>query len=258
MKIDRIIFSLNDNKIYSDFWNINSRIYNEFYNIKPTLVFYGSNKRIKELNLSEKYGDIINIDNFGMLCLNPSMDCFVPWTMFYATKYFKDDICMTSGIDQIPLSGLFFDFISEFDDQKYIIPFSDAYQEWFYPSSHHVARGVIFDRIFNFSDNFEDEINKMMTYSNDTSLPSDLWGLDERYSSGELIKSKDSDILAVKDFFYKRYSPRKLDRSTIQQYGYDKERLKRGYYSEFHSLRPFDQYKNIIQQIVKDKYEIEV
>jgi hypothetical protein len=259
MNIDRVLFSLNNNKIYSSFWNINSEIYYKFYNVTPTLIYYGSKDEALALGLSEKFGEIFFIDNKNNFVINKDRDCFVPFTMFFYCKNFEKEVCMTSGIDQIPLSGIFFDKIKQYEEDLYIVPFSDAYGRVdLFPSSHHVGKGSTFNDIYNFSDSFADEIDKMYKMKNcDPSLPRDLWGLDETYSSRVIsssIEKGNKNIVLEKNYFYKDYSPRKLDRSTILHNSFSLDKLKSSFYTEFHSLRPFEQYKNIITEIVNERY----
>jgi len=258
MKINRILFSLNNNKIYSSFWNINSEIYYKFYNVTPTLVYYGTKEEIKELKLSDKFGEIIVINNTKNLVLNKERDCFVPFTMFYCCKNFKNEVCMTSGIDQIPLSNLFFKKIEKYQEDKYIVPFSDAYgRDNLFPSSHHVGKGRSFDEIYNFADCFSEEIKKMLSMKSLDPLPKDLWGLDETYSSRKIleqINKGNKNIVLEKNYFHTEYSPRKLCRSTISKNILLLEKLKSSYYTEFHSLRPIEKHRETIVHIIKERY----
>ena len=47
MKIDRVIFCLDNNPNYAGFWNINSRVWKNVYNVNPTLIYIGDKEDIK-------------------------------------------------------------------------------------------------------------------------------------------------------------------------------------------------------------------
>lgn len=254
MKIDRVFFCLNNNPLYTGFWNVVSKVYLKAFNITPTLVFYGEKYEAVSLNLSEDYGEITCIPRLKNFTINHNREWYVPLTLFFAAAKYSNEVCMTSGIDQIPLSDLFLKEIEKYDDNKYVVAFSDAYKEPFYPSSHHVAKGSLFKKVHNVSDNFEHEIEKALSCKNDPSLPNDLWGLDERYTS-KMLDSFDKDaIILVKNFFYERWVPRRLDRSTILQTGYSTDLASNKAYSEFHSVRPYEVYKSIIDKLIFDVY----
>ena len=77
--------------------------YKENFNITPTLIWFDEESKFNELGLSKEYGDVI--------FQKPHPGYQVPWQttwgLFYFTKFFKDEVCMTMGIDQIPLSTMF-------------------------------------------------------------------------------------------------------------------------------------------------------
>ena len=110
MKINKVIFSLNDNFLYDFFWQINKKIYNEVYNIEPILVYNSTFSAYKQSNF---YNDknVVFLENKNNK-KSVNKEWFIPWSLFYASTLFPDDVVMTSGIDQIPLSNMFFDEIN--------------------------------------------------------------------------------------------------------------------------------------------------
>ena len=52
MKVDRVILASNKNPMYYDFWNQLSFTYKEKFGIKPTLIFFGTQEELDEINLS--------------------------------------------------------------------------------------------------------------------------------------------------------------------------------------------------------------
>lgn len=257
MKIDRVLFCLNNNVIYADFWNINSKIWYSKYGIKPTLFFVGTNEELNKLNLSKEYGEIYLLPEINSNINHKHFrDWKVTWSLFYGATLFPDDICITSGIDQIPLGQHIIKLVSDYSEDKYLVCFSEAYKrDDLFPSSHHVAKGKYYKKIYDISDNWETEIKKLDSLKNKfTSLPNDYWGLDESYSSDILVKNKNNNIVFVKNFF-SEWAEKRIDRSQRCDM-YDKQLIKNGYYTELHSPRPYLQNKLIIDQIIFDCHSI--
>lgn len=275
MKIDRIIIGLNNNPTYTGFWNNFSKVIKTFFNIQPTLVFVGD---LTNTNLDDTYGNIIEIPELPEYHLNKGRSWYVPFAAFYATSLFPNDICMTSGADQLPLSTKFFDLIESVNDEKYIIGFSGAYKGYDHywshlePSSHHVAKGKFFSEVLNI-DSWEGVIKQMhdMRVKYSKYLPDDLWGIDEYYISDKIINFKEQEVfhhLMGYDYFKKEWADRRIDRShyikpkfkwsslfkkkELGSLGYDKSLLKKGYYTEYHALRPYEKYKEITDSLIKD------
>ena len=77
---------------------------------------------------------------------------------------------MTSGIDQIPLSNMFFDEIKDVPKEMYILGIYDAYFSQnnlknnlkTYPTSHHAGLGKNYKKIFSIENNWHDETNKII------------------------------------------------------------------------------------------------
>jgi len=274
MKVDRLITCLNNNDIYTGFWNAFSPVWSKKFNLRPTLVFLGSEQELRSNNLSEEYGDIIRLDPVPEVTVDHRLDWSVTWALFYAASQFQEDVCMLQGIDQMPLSNFFFDQIKDVDEDKYVIGFADAYEGYspaqlgyhnltnsFYPSSHHVAKGKWYKNIYSIDDDWSSEVKKVFQTRSSYHLPQNLWGLDECYSS-KLISKFEQEVDSekfhkcrfFKDFWFKS----RIDRiwhMTPQGLQYDKERLKSGGYSEFHSPRPYYQYSQEINKVIKDLME---
>jgi hypothetical protein len=178
------------------FWNNLSKTYKEKFNISPTLIFFGSEDDLKSANLSEDFGNII---------LEKEVNGISPWqytwSLFYFTKFYKDEVCAIMGIDQIPLGTFFLkDSIENIPDENYVMLIDDQYtvekkypKKWdeggFSPSAYHIAKGQTFCDIFNFEESFEKEIIKLNSLNIKT-MWGDKWGLDEAYSSSKLNEFK--------------------------------------------------------------------
>lgn len=266
MKIDRVIFPLNNNKNYTEYWNVFGPVWTKRFDIKPTMVFIGTEDELQSNNFNTSIGDIVRIDPISEV-IEGYPDWSVTWSIFYGASLFPDDICLTHGIDQLPLCDYFFDATKNIADDKFIVGFGDAYKGYsaqtlgyyntqtnvMYPSSHLVGKGKIFKDIYNIDNNWKSEIIKV--YNNkdryllkNKAYPNSSWGLDECYSS-ELLSMYNQEQIVYFDFFWKFWQPRRIDRLG-QNLNFECSLIKSGFYSELHSFRPYTPYKNIIDIII--------
>lgn len=267
MKINRVIFPLNNNKNYTSYWNVFGEVWRDHFHIKPTMVFVGTQSELESNNFDQTIGDIIRLDPVNEV-IEKFPDWSVTWSIFYVASLFENDVCITHGIDQLPLSNYFFTQVEKIQDNKLIVGFGDAYATYgpdilgyyntqtkvMYPSSHLVGKGALFKSIYQIDDSWETEIKKV--YSNKSRYllknkyyANSSWGLDECYSS-ELISKYDQSYIEYFDFFWKIWHPRRIDRGG-QNLNYSCDLIKLGYYSELHSFRPYESHKHIIDNIIK-------
>jgi len=259
MKIDRIIFCLNNNKLYTDFWNPFSEVWRRRFDMVPTLMFVGTQEELNSSNLSTKWGEIYRLDPIKSAIVDPNMDWSTTWAFFYGPTMFSDDVCLTMGIDQLSLTSRIFNFLQESEaltDDKYIIAMADAYKNFLpdvYPSGWHIAKGSTYKKILGIDDSWETEVKKVFTYRNDyPTLPSNYWALDELHSSKIInnynLKNKDSEVVRLR-LFHDVLVPRRLDRGG--RLGYSIDILKAGGYSELHSPRPFKDNEQYITGLIQ-------
>lgn len=252
MKIDRVIFCLDDNPTYAGFWNLNSKVWKTVYGVKPTLMYIGAKGDIEKNNLSRQFGEIIVLPESPIdLCNNFRRKWYITWALFYGPTLFPDDVCMTSGIDQIPLSSMFMDRIANVSKDKYVIGFADAYRDMqdHFPSSHHVALGNLYKTRFDIDEDWLTEVNKVhetRTQFNNLCMQS-YWGLDESYSSRIISKNR-SGVEFINNFFHSSWSPRRIDRGW--GLNYDTDKLSNGWYSEMHAPRPLKDCEQEVNKII--------
>ena len=261
MKIDRVIFCLNDSPTYTGFWNSFSRVWKQKYDIHPTVMFVGTEDALKRSNLSQQWGDIIRLDPVEECIVDPKQDWSVTWAMFFGASLFENEVCVTMGIDQIPLSNAFFDFLlkaEELDNDKYVVALSGAYQQYnmsHYPSAWHIAKGSVFKKILQIDSDWEKEVKKVFASRNKyATLPENFWALDECYSSDMIqqyaAKQENNEIRLMPRFYQDYWNPRRVDRNKRMQY--DINLLQAGEYTELHAPRPFDANKEYILKLIED------
>ena len=269
MKIDRVILTLNNNKTYTPSWNIVAPIWENIFNIKPTLIFNGTQEEFDSNNFDLSFGDYIILDSIPGVS-EPNPDWSVTWSLFWGASQYPDDVCLLSGIDQIPIGDFFFKEILKYDDDKFVIGFSDAYTNYdintlgyfntqtnvLYPSSHLAGKGKKFKEIYQILDNWEDEIVKVFNTKDRYHLKNNfylnrLWGLDECYSSEMIsIFNKQEDIVHLGifwDYWYKN----RIDLNGRINHNFDIDLVKSGYYSEV-TCKGIEYHKDEIEMIINN------
>ena len=235
MKIDYVIVSTDDNKLYSDFWEPVKNLWFNLVGIKPLLVKITDNDDVVE------YDDCI-IHNFKKIDgINTGFQSQI--ARMYVTRYYQNSVCLTSDIDMLPLcKNYFVKDIETIDNDNLVIFSSDAYQGVVrYPICYNAAKGKVFNDIMKFEDTFEEYCIKL----NNMGLG---WDTDELYF-GKMVDSFENQSIITKlnrGWVYGRAKER-IDRVY---WNYDIVKLKNYGYIDSHSLRPYSQYKNEIDKII--------
>lgn len=272
MKVNKVIIAVDDNPKYVSFWNIVAPVWSEIFKITPILVFNGTLESFNSLNLNVKEGEYFIVNKLDGI--NESRpDWAVTWSLFWGASKFENDVCMLTGIDQIPLGKFFFEELSDITDDNFVIGFSDAYKKYdkntlgyfntnsnvMYPSSHLVGKGNLFKEIFEIDDLWETEVSKVYSNKNKYYLnchyyPGTSWGLDECYASDKLESYTNKDKIFHLDIFWSFWHKNRIDLGSSSQRFFDPQKLKTGYYSElttknYHSNKPL---VNKIIEILKE------
>jgi len=124
MKISKVIFGLDDNPIYADFWPIQAKLVREVLKAEPVL-----------FHITNEDSDFYKDAHGGIVKKINKNNCSDIITSFqsqvvrmYATKYFPDEICLTADIDMLMISEDYFvKQIENIDDESLIIMDSKAY-----------------------------------------------------------------------------------------------------------------------------------
>lgn len=231
MKIDRVILALNNNQLYIPFFNMVAPIWRDIFNIKPTLVFNGTKEEFDNNNF-EKHGvDFIILNKESSMQEGTANlregSWAITWSLFWGAAQFKNDVCMLSGIDQIPLGNFFIDKIKNIPEDKFIISFSDAYSKinkdtlgYFntntnimYPSSHLIGKGSMFEKIFNINLDWKTEVEKVYSCKNKYYFSNSFntsWGLDECYASDMLCQHLNKDEIVYLNIFWDYWMKNRL------------------------------------------------
>jgi len=262
MKIDIVTFSCDSSPMYCDFWNPISKFWKTKFGIHPVLLYCGN----ENPNLSQEYGTVHKV---------PSVDGVADyhsatWGRFWITKKYPDKVCLTGDIDMLPLSRKFFiDSVANYSDDLYL----HLNAGWYYGNNtetwktdhniisayYHLATGKVFDQVYNFEDNFSDEMKKfeLPDYSNKSKgaagfgyaplrdvaqhlkhASSDMggkWGQDEFYSTDLLRRYMRNGGKVITD--HKIDRSQRIDRSNWQYY--PQVVFEGNHYVDSHMLRPY-------------------
>lgn len=252
MNVNRVILASNFNPTYYHFWNPLAKVYKDKFGVQPTLVWIGTKKELIEANIDTSLGDVIVV--------KPNKKYPIPfqttWALFWATQFYKKDVCWIMGIDQVPLSTMFINMVQPLNETDYAMLIADAYKPHYWtstasPSSYHIAKGETFNKVFNFEKSFNKEINKVVdsgvrAFWEDTD---GRWGIDETYSCAKLREGK-VNVVAFDKFSL--LCERRIECERHKETAYDLERLKQGWYSESHLCRPFTNHINYLTKLFND------
>jgi len=252
MKIDRVILSSNFNPTYYHFWNPLAKVYKEKFGIKPTLIWFGTEGELKQAEIDTTLGDI------HFVTPHPEYHTAwqTTWGLFYFTKYYPDDVCLIIGIDQLPLSNMFFDMVKPYDNNTYCMLIADAYRpnHWTTtasPSSYHIAKGSVFNAVHKFESTFYEEINKIGKSGIDGfwETTEGRWGIDETWSSKNLRETS-NPIVSIDNFTL--LCERRVECERHKETYYDKNLMRQGWYSESHLCRPYTNHVNYINEMINN------
>lgn len=265
MNIDIVTFSCNDSPMYYEFWNPISKFWKEKFGIHPVLFYCGDS----DIDLSEQYGTVYRHKNIEGV---PSYLSAI-WGRFWITSKYQNKFCLTGDIDMIPMSADFFDpKIKTYSDDAYVHLNADAYRPgdfnfWrtgYYTliAHDHLARGDIYQRVYQFEDTFEAEMKKFASV--DYSDKGDGYGYhpeehlrhaskdnggkwlhEELYSTDMLRQYERNGGKVICELSLPR--SRRLDRSY---WSYHPQDVVDGKYIDSHLLRPYSQYKEHIDYVM--------
>ena len=170
MKIDKIIFSCDDNPNYLKFWKLNSELCIKVLGITPVL-FHVTDEETGFIN--DDYGLIKKIKRISEKSTVLQSQAY----RFFGASQFSDEICILSDIDMFLFNASYVKHISEqMQDCDLLITSADAYDNdrpecrMFnpsgtprYPVCYVVASGMIFKKILKISDSFSDYCNQLLS-----------------------------------------------------------------------------------------------
>lgn len=258
MKIDKVLFTIDDNPHYKGFWSSISNHYKNRMGIDPVLFVIGDNGDVSSYDRSN--GEVVHIKKVGGI---PTIIQALIGK-FYLTKTEPETTWLVGDLDLYPLQQHHFkEGIAEVDDNLYVHLNPHAYgTDWRYkthglPGYFHVARGSTFAQELKFEGRtFEDVCDEIYTgdrwgikfdgrpCTHEGMQASSDWGwfcCEEMYT-GHLLR--DSEILVELPPKGQHYN--RVDRSSM---AFDEGLLRSGFYVDFHAPRPYEAHEQVIEWI---------
>ncbi len=261
MKIEKVIFTIDDNPHYKAFWKSISRHYKTRMSILPVLYLICDKNTVDINSYCTDYGDVRVIDKIeGIPTIIQALI-----GKFYFTTLERDTTWLIGDLDLYPMQQHHFkDSLNTVNDESYAHLNPHAYGENWREGVNglagyfHVAKGRVFEEELKFTDkSFEevcDEIHKSSKWGikfygiqsnieNRMASPDHGWFCCEEMYTGHLLRESKKFVEIVPiGIHYPR-----IDRSNME---YKEELLVSGHYIDFHAPRPYEKYENIIETIV--------
>jgi len=258
MKIDKVLFTCNENKEYIGFWNSISRYFKNTIGIEPVLYFLGNADNIE---ISSEYGEIRQVDPIeGVPTRIQAL-----WGKFYFTKDEPDTTWLIGDLDLYHFDKTYFDIEGDYD---YCHLNEDGYhtgKNWRnsdlvdLPGYYHIAKGSTFKDIFNLDESFKDQVVFIrdckkygVGFNGRGSIHT---GVDGQYQcceenlSTEILRDKVKDLN-----FYGRTLPNgsRIDRGQIMlPLNELKDGIRKGDLVDMHCPRPYELYSKRIEELLE-------
>jgi len=259
MKIEKVIFTIDNNPHYKGFWKSISKHYKTRLNMDCKLFIIGDNVDVNDYD--DTYGELESVD------LVKGVPSIIQALIgkFYFTITEPETIWKIGDLDLYPLQKSHFtDSIENISDDMYIHLNPHAYGiNWRQSFEglagyYHVAKGKVFEEALKFKNkSFSDVVNEIykskmwgikfhgIVPNNANKQASDFWGwfcCEEMYT-GDLLKNYNKLVEIPPSLGeYNR-----IDRSHMK---YNLDLISQNYYIDLHSPRPYEHHKEEIENII--------
>lgn len=261
MKIEKVIFTIDDNPHYKGFWSSISKHFKQRLNFEPSLFIIGDKEKTDVSSYDDSNGEIRLIEKIQNI---PTIIQALIGK-FYFTTTEPETTWLIGDLDLYPLQHFHFkNRIQEIGEDKYVHLFPDAYGKNWRNSIHglagyfHVAKGKVFESELKFKNKtFEDvcleifhsnkwgiKFHNIVSNTENKNASNDHgWFCCEEMYTGWLLSqsSKLVELSPINGFYHR------IDRSNLS---YDENLLNNGHYIDFHSPRPYEQHQTLIENIV--------
>ena len=252
MKIDKIIFAVDDSEKYHGLWEINSEICKKVLGITPIL-FHITNEDSDFFE--DQYGLVKKVKKLPNYPTGFQSQIY----RMFGTKYFYGEVCMTSDIDMLITNQSYItDQIKDFDKNDMVIFVSDAYDnnreecvgiysEPRISMCYNSADGKTFDEILNTNRSFEDFCFEV------SNICDDIHDRDEIYFGHKIKNFYDQSRIKklVRGYKSPFVCPKRNDRPKNENLfnNYTKEDIENGNIVDIHLSRPYIKHKTEIDEL---------
>lgn len=225
------------NPLYYDFWPIISKTWKEVFGITPVLGL-----------ICDEDSDLIQ-DDYGFVKKFKSIEGIDEGFQSQIVRFYLpsilDGISITSDIDMAPLSKKYFiDYVESFDENKFYVMTSDnpeCLRNHEYQMCYNVAKPQMFKDVLNIDDNWVDFVDKLKSMNFG-------WTTDQRYLYEMVNQYQNKENIVLLNRGFSGFANYRVDRAIWR---YNPEQLKNGYYIDSHLLRPYQEHKNEIDNLIK-------
>jgi hypothetical protein len=270
MKIDKVIFTCDDNPAYAGFWASISKHFECKLGMKSHLFLIGDDPSKKGM-YSIDHGEVTFVPRLEGI---PSIIQAL-WGKFYFTKTEPETVWMIGDLDLYPLQNQWFTKnIEDYSDDSYLhLHGTGNGKEWWkdprgLAGFYHVAKGKVFEEYLELRPKFEDDcryIHESGKYGLDPSNPAHKWAheasphwryfcCEEQYT-GEVLAKKKDKITCI-PWPTEDFNSMRICRSTGMVH--NPFLLEKGWYIDFHAPRPYEKYKDQIESIISKVPDINV
>jgi hypothetical protein len=242
----KVAMSCNANSYYLDFWEPVSRMWKYKCGLEPFLFFVGDEKDTPP----NQHGTVVRVPRIDGVPEHTQAQ----WARFFFTQTDLDSVWITSDIDMFPLSRPYFvDAVTKCPDDCFVSLNSDLRD--YFPVCYNVATGRTFKEVLELEDTFEESVQAV--FSTTSGQPHVVngrvmqnWSADEMYSSGKICKfrsrypHRNLQLLRPGGF----HNGRRVDRLWWQ---YEDKLIKKEWYIDCHSLRPYSQNRQQIETLLE-------
>ena len=261
MKIEKVIFTVDQNPHYEPFWASISKHYQTRMNLVPKLFVIGDNIDLSKYDTT--YGEVEAISKINNI---PTIIQALIGK-FYFTITEPNTIWKVGDLDLYPLQRKhFFEDISNIEDEAYVHLHPYAYgTDWRQKFQgiagyYHIAKGKNFETELKFNNkSFEDVCNEIynsnefgiMFHNLDASPESKLasnhhgWFCCEEMYTGKLLRTSNKLI---------ELPPNKYNRIDRSNFIYDLNKVRDEYYIDMHAPRPYEDFEEQIETIVENSF----
>lgn len=243
MKIDRAIVSTDGNPEYYQFWPVVAKRWAS-WGITPTLAVISD----KKLDIDENLGDVVYIPPIEGV----STSHIAQISRIFMAASFGDDTCLVSDMDMMPLKREYFiDTIEGCSNDAFVVYSADAYRPGnpaypAFPMCYLCSKSTNFNQIIDADLNsFRDRIHEWMNYGYG-------WHTDEKVFYTKLAsweKENKKAVFLSRGFNISSHPMTigRIDRSCNSEYNI--QLLENNFYIDFHMPRPYQAYKDVIDEV---------
>lgn len=235
MKIDKVILSSDANEEYLQFWPIVSKAWKNL-NIEPVLFYTGKNP------IYEEGVHNFHIENIDQTFAAQNIRLLAP-------ALFKDEVCIISDIDNMPLSQDYFQKnIELIENDKFVIFRPESTTKDMISIMWNVALGKTWSEIFKIEKISEIKEKLIEWYPKDYIKLKKNWYFDQKALKSNLdtfAESNSDRIIKLNDSDAGFCRLDRGDYSIFFRLFYDKKKT----YSDFHMPRPYVKYKKTINKV---------